>query len=227
MKGRGQMSGLGGWILSVVGVLALLGIGPVWAQENVEAGKTPAQLYASDCAICHKSPNGLTKAGGLLGLQSFLREHYTASRETAAAIAQYLRTVDKGPPPPSERKRAATPTRSTKDEKPKSGEKTGEKTGERRGKADSGKAGSAKPNDKKKPVDAKPAEPKPAESKPAESKPAQGAAPKSSEKPPEKPPEAKPAATESAPGKPPDSKPPESKPADGTPPPPDKPAKSD
>lgn len=205
------MSSLGRCILSVAGFLALLGIGPAWAQENVEAGKTPAQLYASDCAICHKSPNGLTKAGGLLGLQSFLREHYTASRETAAAIAQYLRTVDKGQPP--ERKRAATPTRSTKDEKPKASEKTGEKAGERRGKADSGK-----PNEKKKPAEARPVEPKPAESKPA-----QAAGPK----PPEKPPEAKPAATESTPSKPADSKPPASKPADSTPPPDDKPAKSD
>ena len=218
------MSGLGRCILSVAGVLALLGIGPAWAQENVEAGKTPAQLYASDCAICHKSPNGLTKAGGLLGLQSFLREHYTASRETAAAIAQYLRTVDKGQPP--ERKRAPTPKRSTKDEKPKSGEKSGEKTGEkagekpseRRGKADSGKPSSAKSTDKK-----KQAEPKPAESKPVESKPAQTAAPK----PPEKPLEAKPAVTEPAPSKPENSKPPESKPADSTPPPADKPTKSD
>jgi hypothetical protein len=206
-------------------VLAL--VGPAWGQENVEAGKTPAQLYASDCAICHKSPNGLSKAGGLLGLQSFLREHYTASRESAAAIAQYLRTVDKGAPP--ERKRPPTRTRTTKDEKPKSGEKTGEKAAEPRGKAENGKPVSGKVDGKakKKPAEAKPAETKPAETKPAESKPEEpkptpAAASKSSS---EKPSEAKPAAAETTPNKPADSKPAESKPADNAPA--DKPAKSD
>ena len=65
------------------GILA----GPASAQENIDAGKTPAQLYSQDCAICHKSPSGMARAGGLFGLENFLREHYTASRETAAAIA--------------------------------------------------------------------------------------------------------------------------------------------
>ena len=56
---------------------------PAAAQENIDAGKTPAQLYAQDCAICHKTPHGLSRAGGLWGLQNFLREHYTASKESA------------------------------------------------------------------------------------------------------------------------------------------------
>jgi hypothetical protein len=57
------------------GIWALSGLGMAHAQENLDAGKTAAQLYASDCAICHKSPRGLSKVPGILGLQSFLQEH--------------------------------------------------------------------------------------------------------------------------------------------------------
>ena len=43
----------------VAGVLALCFASSAGAQENLDQGKTGAQLYASDCAICHKSPQGL------------------------------------------------------------------------------------------------------------------------------------------------------------------------
>jgi hypothetical protein len=80
-------------------ILAAFAIGPAWAQQNFDSGKTPAELYASDCAICHKTSRGMTKVGGIFGLTGFLREHYTASREAAAAIAAYVASVDSGPPP--------------------------------------------------------------------------------------------------------------------------------
>jgi len=79
-----------------IAALALV-CGGAMAQENLDSGKTPAELYAQDCAICHKSPRGLAQTGGILGVQAFLREHYTASREAAAAIAAYLQAVDHGP----------------------------------------------------------------------------------------------------------------------------------
>jgi hypothetical protein len=132
-----------------VGIFLLCHSGLAVAQENLDQGKTAAQLYASDCAICHKSPQGLSSAGGFFGLQSFLREHYTASRESAAAIAAYLRTVDRGPPPDERRK--ARP---------------------RRSKPADAKSADKKPADKK-PADkaqTKPAEKKPAEKKPTEKK---------------------------------------------------------
>jgi len=78
-------------VLLLGGVLALCAK-PVWAQENFDLGKTPAELYAADCAVCHKSPQGLAKSG----TEAFLREHYTASREAAAAIVGYLRQVGGG-----------------------------------------------------------------------------------------------------------------------------------
>src|ERR1041385_8398695 len=59
--------------------------------ENFSA-KPPAALFASDCtgSGCHKGPQGLGKNAGIGGLAGFLREHYTNSRESAAALANYL-----------------------------------------------------------------------------------------------------------------------------------------
>jgi hypothetical protein len=68
--------------------------------ENFSA-KPPAQLFASDCtgAGCHKGPQGLGKNSGIGGLAGFLREHYTNSRESAAALANYLNKLPSGPEP--------------------------------------------------------------------------------------------------------------------------------
>jgi len=79
----------------VIGALALFIASSAGAQENLDKGKTAAQLYAADCAICHKSPQSVTQTPGLFGLESFLREHYTASRESAARIAAYLSGLQK------------------------------------------------------------------------------------------------------------------------------------
>ena len=142
-----------------VGVLAVGLVGPAGAQENLDQGKTPAQLFASDCAVCHKSPQGLAAKIGS-GLTEFLREHYTASKESAAAIAGFLRQAGGAPAPgPKASKRKG-------DDKTKTGEKPGDKTGDN---------AEDKPADKKKaePIENKPADkPKSAktESKPSEPK---------------------------------------------------------
>jgi hypothetical protein len=161
--------GVGRAVFSVILLLAMLAITPAIAQDNYEAGKTPAQMFATDCALCHKSPAGLSKAPGYLGLESFLREHYTASRQAAAKIAAYLRSVDVAQPPRAAGKRRGGEAR-TKSAKPesKSGGKLGEeKSGGAESKAD------AKTDTKaaEKPPEAKPAEPKPAESMPTETPP--------------------------------------------------------
>ena len=66
--------------------------------ENFSAGKPAAQLFVSDCtgAGCHKGPQGLGKDRGQSSLAGFLREHYTNSRESAAALAAYLVGVPGG-----------------------------------------------------------------------------------------------------------------------------------
>lgn len=90
---------------------------PACAQESLDRGKSPQQIFASDCSGCHKTPQGLAKSGGLFGLQGFLREHYTVSRETASMMARYLESV--GDAPAADQRRQ--PRRATKLSEPKSG----------------------------------------------------------------------------------------------------------
>jgi outer membrane biosynthesis protein TonB len=63
---------------------------PSFAQTNIDQGKTPAELFANDCAACHKTTRGLANGENSLSLSVFLREHYTASRDQAAALAAYV-----------------------------------------------------------------------------------------------------------------------------------------
>lgn len=146
------------------------------AQDNRDAGKNPAQLFASDCSGCHKSPAGLSKAPGLFGLESFLREHYTASRQTASAIAAYIQSVD------AEQGQARAPAKRRKSEpRPKSADKPAESAKPADAKPAEAKPADVKPaaEESKKSSADKPAEPKPAsESKPADP-PAATAAPAS------------------------------------------------
>lgn len=151
-------------------VLALFVGGRAVAQEDLDSGKSPAQLYASNCAICHKTPRGMSKAVGPLGLQPFLREHYTASRRAAAAIAAYVDSVDRGAPTPDrEPKRAAKPKDVGKPDDGKASKAKAEPKSDAKG------SEPAKQQDKAKASEPKPVEAKAEASQPAsrpESKPA-------------------------------------------------------
>ncbi len=57
---------------------------------NLEAGKTPSQIFAGTCTACHKAPRGLMKTVPASSLSSFLRQHYTTSPEMAGVLASYL-----------------------------------------------------------------------------------------------------------------------------------------
>jgi hypothetical protein len=63
--------------------------GGAWAQDFT-AGKTPAQLFSSDCATCHHVPNGLGKKYDAGSLAAFLRAHYTTKPDNAGALAKYV-----------------------------------------------------------------------------------------------------------------------------------------
>ncbi|KYG24769.1 hypothetical protein SE92_01325, partial [Bradyrhizobium sp. AT1] len=80
--------------LSLATVLLLIGFGAadtVFAQAtNLEAGKTPSQLFAQTCNVCHKSPRGLLKSVAPGSLPGFLRQHYTTSSDMAGILASYL-----------------------------------------------------------------------------------------------------------------------------------------
>jgi hypothetical protein len=78
-----------------IGSLVLCAAGPAAAQGNLDEGKTAAQLFAADCANCHKSPQSVSSTRWFFGLESFLTEHYTSSRQSAAILAAYLKEQNK------------------------------------------------------------------------------------------------------------------------------------
>src|ERR1700693_131734 len=58
--------------------------------QNLEAGKSPSQIFAGTCTACHKSPRGLLKSVPAGSLQGFLRQHYTTSPAMASLSSPYL-----------------------------------------------------------------------------------------------------------------------------------------
>ena len=83
-----------GRALSLATVMLLIGcfaaaLGRAQAQ-NLEAGKSPSQIFAGTCTACHKSPRGLLRTIPPGSLPGFLREHYTTSSGMASLLSTYL-----------------------------------------------------------------------------------------------------------------------------------------
>ena len=79
--------------LSLAAVTLLAGccaVGQVEAQENLDAGKSPSQIFSGTCTACHKSARGLLRTVAPGSLQGFLRQHYTTSPQMAGVLASYL-----------------------------------------------------------------------------------------------------------------------------------------
>jgi hypothetical protein len=80
--------------LSSATVMLLIGcFAPVPAQaqaQNLEAGKSPSQIFAGTCSACHKSPRGLLKAVPAGSLPGYLRQHYTTSSDMASLLSAFL-----------------------------------------------------------------------------------------------------------------------------------------
>src|SRR5436190_20245633 len=57
---------------------------------NLEAGKSPSQIFAGTCNACHKSPRGVLKTVPASSLPAFLRQHYTTSSDMASVLSSYL-----------------------------------------------------------------------------------------------------------------------------------------
>jgi hypothetical protein len=78
------------WIAGALGLLTASVASP---QGNIDAGKSPAQLFADTCSNCHRRPSELkrTTAG-------FLRQHYTPGSQEAAAMASYLAGIPTAAP---------------------------------------------------------------------------------------------------------------------------------
>jgi hypothetical protein len=163
-----------------VGVSAACLVSSAAAQETLGRNKSPAQTFASDCAVCHKSPQGLARsAGGLFGVEGFLREHYTSSKQSAAALATYLRAQDSRPAG-SRAKRAAKGDQPKPNEQKKAAPKPAEGQGADKGAERKPTAGGdAKPSDGRPPdimaPERRAVEPRPNPPAAGEAKPADGA----------------------------------------------------
>jgi hypothetical protein len=81
-----------GWIVPGLVCLTLGATAPAQAQSNLDAGKSPAQIFSDTCNACHRSPRELKPTS-----PSFLREHYTAGGREAAAMAAYVTSVGSDP----------------------------------------------------------------------------------------------------------------------------------
>jgi hypothetical protein len=104
-------------LVSTIGLLAVLVPISAHAQQtNLDQGKSASQIFAGACVECHKAPHGLAKGKSADAVAAFLREHYTTSRDQAAALAAYVvggRDSVAAPlpgkkPPPAEHASAAT-----------------------------------------------------------------------------------------------------------------------
>jgi hypothetical protein len=78
--------------LSLATVTLLIGCltAGVAAAENLDAGKSPSQIFSSTCNACHKSPRGLLKSVSASSLPGFLRQHYTTGTDMASVLSSYL-----------------------------------------------------------------------------------------------------------------------------------------
>jgi hypothetical protein len=83
---------------------------------NLEAGKSPSQIFAGTCNACHKSPHGLLKTVPAGSLPTFLRQHYTTSPEMAGVLASFL--VSNGA---TDTRYVGTPPKGAQEAKPPSG----------------------------------------------------------------------------------------------------------
>jgi mono/diheme cytochrome c family protein len=92
----------------MLGALLLLAGGAATAQ-NLDQGKSGQKLFADSCATCHRSPRGLAKGRINFTLRYFLQQHYSSGPDTAAALADYLQSVDTPPPAKSRGKAKHSP----------------------------------------------------------------------------------------------------------------------
>jgi len=89
------------WALSSLAGIALWAAAvPAHSQSNLDAGKSAAQIFASTCSNCHRSPREIRRTTA-----SFMREHYTTGSQEAATMAAYLASVGSDPKAVEQRRR--------------------------------------------------------------------------------------------------------------------------
>jgi hypothetical protein len=81
-----------GRVVQWVGSVAIWGGAAAAHAQNLDAGKSPAQVFSETCNACHRSPRELKQT-----TPRFMQEHYTTSGREAAAMAAYLASVGTDP----------------------------------------------------------------------------------------------------------------------------------
>jgi len=114
IQGVSVLRGVGlrclGPVIGLVAVgLAVLAAEPTRGQTNIDQGKPASELFANYCAVCHKSTRGLANGRNGLSLSLFLREHYAASSQQAAALAAYVISAGGAAPAKPERAKSEEP----------------------------------------------------------------------------------------------------------------------
>jgi len=174
LRGVGRGLGLGlGPAFGVASIaVAVIAADPTRGQTNIDQGKPASELFANYCAVCHKSTRGLANGRNSLSLSLFLREHYAASSQQAAALAAYV--ISAGGSAPAKPERA-------KSEEPKGQEAKGQESKGRdakpRAASASPKAEPDKPVQGSQPVPQEVTQPAPVVAAPAASPPSPGEAP--------------------------------------------------
>jgi mono/diheme cytochrome c family protein len=79
---------------ALAGLMFCIAAGPAESQSNLDAGKSPEQIFSDTCSACHHGPHGLKQTTA-----QFLRQHYTTGARQAAAMAAYLEKAATEPPP--------------------------------------------------------------------------------------------------------------------------------
>ena len=85
----------------IIGSSVLLGV-PCHAQGNLDAGRSPAQIFADSCGVCHRDARELRRSNA-----NFLRQHYMSGSEEAAKMAGYLARLPPREPRTPQPKRSA------------------------------------------------------------------------------------------------------------------------
>jgi hypothetical protein len=76
------------WLIGLVGALVAASADA----QNIDAGKSAAQIFADTCSACHRNARELKRTGS-----GFLRSHYTTGQDEAAAMASYLAGLGSDP----------------------------------------------------------------------------------------------------------------------------------
>ncbi len=79
-------------LAGLLGFAVSMASAPAGAQSNLDAGKSPAQIFANTCNACHRSAREIKRT-----TPAFMREHYTTGMQEATAMAAYLASIGTDP----------------------------------------------------------------------------------------------------------------------------------